>query len=519
MLPINGFIFKRYPAIALLFLLILPQRTDCQRSILDSTFTFRTGIVKTGNALDIITRQTGYNFTYDSRIIDAEKKTEMTFRDTKLAVVLDSILGNDSLVFSVINKYIIISRAEKPPSQPVDSLSAGEVNYITGVIVDDETLEPLPFATIGLKNTGRGTVSNNNGEFGLKITPHLVNDTLSVSYLGYFGREMPVKQALGNNFTISMKREFISIPEIIIRNQIPQELISKARLAIPHNYGRTPALLTGFYREGVLKKHELQTYSEAILQVYKSAYSGTLLSDQIKVYKSRKIENTDLSDTLAVRLKAGLSTCLELDGAKNIFDFLTSESMTDYSYRMTDIVTYDDEAAYAIEFEQREDVDMPLYKGTIYINTADYGILHAEFELNQSLIHKMKDSFVSNSSRGFNTWPVSVKYSVSYRKMNDRYFLSHVRGDLVFSSNQKKKLFNTQFSVFFELAITEIELKNVTRFEKEELAPVHSIFSKTINSYDPLFWGNQDFLRPEDNLLQALKNMNMRLQEFSEKTP
>jgi hypothetical protein len=99
--------------------------------------------------------------------------------------------------------------------------------------------------------------------------------------------------------------------------------------------------------------------------------------------------------------------------------------------------------------------------------------------------------------------------------MNGRYFLSHVRGDLVFSSKQKKKLFNTQFKVFFELAITEIELKNVSRFDREEIAPVHSIFSKTITSYDPLFWGNQDFLRPEDNLLQALKNMNVKLQEFS----
>ena len=81
--------------------------------------------------------------------------------------------------------------------------------------------------------------------------------------------------------------------------------------------------------------------------------------------------------------------------------------------------------------------------------------------------------------------------------------------------NRRKRLFNTQFKVFFELAITETDLKNVTRFEREEVAPIHSVFSRTINSYDPLFWGNQDFLRPEDNLLQDLKNMNVRLQEFS----
>jgi hypothetical protein len=274
--------------------------------------------------------------------------------------------------------------------------------------------------------------------------------------------------------------------------------------------------MTGFYREGVLKKSELQTYSEAILQIYKSAYSGTLYGDQIKVYKSRKIENTERSDTLAIRLKAGLSTCLELDGAKNIFDFITMESMADYTYRMTDIVTYDDEAAYAIEFEQRENVDLPLFKGTIYINTVDYGILNVEFEINPKLIHKMKDTFITAASRGFNTWPVSVKYSVSYLKMKNRYFLNHVRGDLIFTSSQKKRLFNTQFKVFFELAITETRLTNVSRFDREELAPIHSIFSRTIKNYDPLFWGTQDFLRPEDNLLKALKNMNVKLQEFSE---
>jgi hypothetical protein len=312
-----------------------------------------------------------------------------------------------------------------------------------------------------------------------------------------------------------MKREFISIPEIIIRNQIPQDIISKARHAIPENYGNTPAAMTGFYREGVIKKAELQSYSEAVLQIYKSAYSGTLLADQIKVFKSRKIENIDRTDTLAVRLKAGLSTCLDLDGAKNIFDFISGEGMKDYSYRMTDIVTNDDESAYAIEFQQKEYVDLPLFKGTIYINTTDYGILNVEFEINPAFISKMKDSFVSASSRGFNTWPVSVKYSVSYRKVNERYFLSHVRGDLQFASKQKKKLFNTQFKVFFELAITETDLVNVARFDRDEIAPIHSIFSRTITNYDPFFWGNQDFLRPEDNLLQSLKNMNVRLQEFS----
>jgi hypothetical protein len=515
MSPVNGNINKKIAAIVLLILLVTSQNAYCQGGILDSSFTFRAGSVRTGNALSIISKQTGYNFTYDSRLINADRRIDLSFKETRLVIILDTIFRNDSLVFSIIDKYIIISHQEKQSSVPSGTGTPAVVYYITGTIVDDESQEPLPYATLALKNKGKGTVTNNNGEFGMKITPDLTNDTLSVSYLGYIGREIAVRQTLGNNFRILMKREFISIPEIIIRNQIPQELISKARRAIGSNYGNTPALMTGFYREGVMKKNELQTYSEAILQIYKSAYTATLSGDQVKVFKSRKIENINRSDTLAIRLKAGLSTCLELDGAKNIFDFISEQSMTDYTYRMTDIVTYDDEAAYAIEFEQRQGVELPLYKGTIYINTSDYGILNAEFEINPALIHKMKNSFISNSTRGFSTWPISVKYSVSYRKMNNRYFLSHVRGDLLFTSKQKKKLFNIQFKVFFELAITETELNNVTRFDREELAPVHSIFSKTITNYDPKFWGNQDFLRPEDDLLQALKNMNVNLQEFS----
>ena len=506
----NGKIFIKLCAIALI-LFLFEQRTQCQQTILDSTFSFKEGIVKTGAALNIISQKTGFNFTYDSRLVDQERMTVMNFTDTRLNVILDSILKSDSLVYSVIDKYIIISRPELR-SQAVDTTSQ-KVKYITGKIIDNETAEPLPFAAIALKNNGKGTVTNNNGKFGLKITPDLLYDTLSVSYLGYLRKEIPVQEALGNNLTISMKREYISIPEIIIKNQNPQEIVARALKAIPRNYGNTPALMTGFYREGVLKKSELQTYSEAILQIYKSAYTGTLSGDQIKVYKSRKIENTDRKDTLTVRLKAGLSTCLELDGAKNTFDFL--ENPADYTYHLTDIVTYDDETAYAIEFEQRENVDLPLYEGTIYINTVDYGILSVEFDINPKYINKMKDAFVSTNTRGFNTWPTSVKYTVSYRKMDNRYFLNHVRGDLIFTASQKRKLFHSQFKVFFELAITETVLTNVTRFDREDLAPIHSIFSRTINNYDAKFWGNQDFLRPEDNLLKALKNMNVKLQEFT----
>jgi len=517
MLADNGVIFKYISAFALLIFLIPQRQIKCQEGILDSAFTFRAGTLKTGSALNLITRQTGFHFTYDSRLIDTDRKTEMNFRNTKLEIILDSILKGDSLLYSVIDEFIIISR--EIPGQIPSAADTGRVvtlKYLTGIVIDSESEEPLPFATIALKNEGKGTISNSNGEFGLKISPENYDDTISVSYLGYYSREIPLRQSLGNNFKIAMRSEFISIPEIIIKNQIPQEIIYKAIAKIPHNYGNTPAGMTAFYREGILRKSELQTYSEAIIRIYKSAYSGTFLNDQIKVLKSRKIENIDVTDSLAVRLKAGLSTCLQLDGIKNGFDFMFLENFEEYSYRLTDIVTYDEESAFEIEFGQREGYEIPMFRGSIFINTSDFALLKAQFEINPEYLHKMKASFISNQSKDFTTLPVLVQYSVSYRKVSDRYFLSHVRGDLEFISKRKRRLFNTRFDVFFEMAVTSMSLDDVTRFEREELAPIHSVFSRTITDYDPVFWENQDFLKPEESLLQALKNMNVRLGEFSD---
>lgn len=514
MLSSNGSMIKKISAIVSFLLLIQWPILNGQETILDSLFTFREGPVRISNALDIITGQTGYNFTYDSRLINTNTITDLTFNNIRLQTILDSILKDDLLTYSVIDKYIIIS---KPlPADRIKGLPSTGQDFVSGTVIDEDSGEPLPSAAVFLKDRGRGTVSNKNGQFNLRITSDYLNDTLSFSYLGFISRNYPVNQITGKELTVSLKREFIPIPEIIIRVRIPQEILIRTRESVSDNYGSSPAILTAFYREGVKKKKDLQTYSEAVISIYKSPYNSVFQSDQIKVRKSRKMENINLSDTLAIRLKAGLSTCLDLDGIKNTFEFLTDENMDMYTYRISDIIIFDEESAYVIDFEQNEYINLPLFRGTMYINTDDYALLSADFEIHPKYIDELKNSFVASPTRGFETWPSSVRYSVSYRKINERYFLNHVRGDLVFISKKKKRLFNSQFNVFFEMAVTDMRLDNVKRFDREELAPVHSVFSKTITDYDSDFWMDQDFLKPEDNLIQALQNMKVRLKEFSE---
>ena len=104
MLSFYDYIVKRIFFFAFLVLILIPRTVSGQSKILETELTFREGIVKTGNALDIISRQTGYYFTYDSKIIDTERKVDLTFNSTKLSVILDNILRNDSCGRNVRNR-------------------------------------------------------------------------------------------------------------------------------------------------------------------------------------------------------------------------------------------------------------------------------------------------------------------------------------------------------------------------------------------------------------------------------
>lgn len=486
-----------------------------QNDILSAVFSFRNGEVKKGNALNIISRKTGYYFTYDSRIINTEEKVILNSDEKALEEILRDIVKIDSIRFSIIGNNIIIARSFTRPAVSGNLTEEEEVYRVAGRIVDSETGEPLPFATVAIRNKPRGTVANIDGYFSLAVPMNILTDTLTVSYLGFLNRLIPLSETLGNDFTISMFRDYIPIPEIIIRSQIPQEIIKRAVLSIPANYGTTPASLWAFYREGVRKGKELQVYSEAVLNIYKAPYTSPS-TDQAKVIRSRKAENVSSSDTLMLRLRAGLNSSLYLDGIKNLFEFFDEEFMDLYNYQMTDIVTIDDEAAFVIEFVQKEHIKEPLYRGSVMINTVDYALIQAEFELHPSYISRRNETFITSPLRGFNVRPVSVKYRTSYKKSGDRYFLNHVRGDLRFAARKKRSLFSSSFDVFFELAVTQSDINNVTRFDRKEVIPLESVFSRTVSGYDPDFWGEFDFLNPEEDLLKSMNSISLRLSRYLE---
>jgi hypothetical protein len=506
----------RNRGIAVVALLLLPLQLFSQDNILEREIRLPGNSIRASKALSEVSNLTGYLFTYDSRIISQDRTFRLPPYNMPLSELLDSVSGDPDVRVSVIGKHIILYRETAlPPDawQEYDNPPA-EI-LISGRVTDAESAEPLPYATVGISHRGRGTVTNLNGDFILRLDNQYIDDTLSISYVGYVNRLIPVRSLPGNILTISMERDYIPIPEIIIRAQDPHLIIRKILSSVASNYGTTPALLTGFYREGVYRRKEPQIYSEAVVQIYKSPYARSLQNDQMKVLRSRKIENLEVKDTLAVRLKAGLSATLTLDVMKNMFDFLDPASFNYYDYHLTDIVTIDDQSAFVISFRQREDITEPLMEGDIYINVDNYALVLADFEINPLFIDQTATSYISRLPRAYSMRPEYVRYRTRYRNVNGRYYLSHVRGDLGFLARGRKRIFNSRFNIFFEMAVTDHRTTDVARFDHDEVAPAYSVFSNTITGYDAGFWKGFDFLKPEDDLVEALKRLEIRLGEFA----
>lgn len=99
----------------------------------------------------------------------------------------------------------------------------------TGKVIDAATHEPVARASVQIKNTSQGTITNNNGEFVLPLTDTVYD--LVISSLGYFPATIN-KAAAQPSFLIKLQTNNNSLQEIVISASRTAQKRSEAPLAI-----------------------------------------------------------------------------------------------------------------------------------------------------------------------------------------------------------------------------------------------------------------------------------------------
>jgi len=91
---------------------------------------------------------------------------------------------------------------------------AAQVTKIRGKVVDSDTKEPLPFVNVSFKGTTTGTITDFNGDFFLET--RTAKDSLTVSYVGYNPKTVPVKKGVYQELNIELKPESIMLDAVVV---------------------------------------------------------------------------------------------------------------------------------------------------------------------------------------------------------------------------------------------------------------------------------------------------------------
>ncbi len=485
----------------------------------DSIFDYRLNISLNNysvyDVFRVIEKEINYNFSYNSSLIDADRIISVNCRDKPLREILDRIIDNKTLEYRVIGNNIVIyehgSNIEKIQGEVLpESVS---ILKIEGKIIDKNTQKPVEYANISLIGKSIGTVSNTDGEFIMKISPSFLYDSIGVSCIGYELFKEQVINLVSKNNVISLVPDFIPIQEVIIRKIDPISLLRSAIENIPANYSNKPSILTSFYRESVKESRRYVIVSEAVLQTYKSSYTAPDEKEQIKIIKARTSRDINRTDTVILKLKAGLGTTLLLDIVKHPAYFFSADNFKYYNYRMADVMIDNDREAYAIKFDHKKNNDYPPYTGRIYLDLNSLAVKAVDFSLEQDKIEKATSFFVIKKPRNINVKPIKAEYSVKFKEFNNKYYLNFIRCETEFKIRKKKQLFGKVFNTVIELAVTDIDTLEVKRFKPREVAKTMNIFTDQVIEYNDAYWEDYNYIKPDEPLEEALKNLNSELKE------
>lgn len=507
-----------YFFMGLILLFLFPVISIAQEtSIFDIKISYKTKNKPLYKVLTEIGSIISYDFSYNSDLIPGNNIIKVNEKDISLINLLNNILQDSTFVYKTIDKQIIITKKHQLNKLTFTRSDGKPVNYINvrGKIIDRESKIELSFANISVKGKSIGTVSNEQGVFNFNISKNIISDTLVFSYMGYKNTYIPVGQLSLCENIIYLTGDTYDIKEVVVKPYDAEEILRKAMINTENNYYPDPYQITAFYRELVTKGAKLVTISEAVLNVYKSPYLGSY-SDKIKLLKGRKNEYYLKGDSVGLKLKGGLFASLYLDIIKNPLYFVREEYFYLYKYTMDKIINYNNKSVYVISFKPITYLEDKSFEGKIYVDTDCLSIVAIEFNITPDAINRIGHNLVVKKTFDMRVKPITAKYLVNYRSINNKYFLNFVKGELEFNVKYRRKLFATEFKTVFEFAANMVDTVNIERFKRNETIPTNKIFIDENYEYDKQFWGEYNYLSPKKSLQEALIEIQKKIDKLGE---
>jgi len=285
-------------------------------------------------------------------------------------------------------------------------LFAQDNSVITGTVLNFEDKEPLPFASIRLKNHPIGTITNENGEFDFYIPKSKRNDTLSVSFIGFNGYEIPLSN-INDKLLIELSPGYNVLDEVILTEKNPLDYIKKALERLPENYPQNDYQTLAYYRQKFIENGSVVNKDEAVFKTYYTpARDSTDNQHQLLLYrpeenpkqfqfmrewfeakqekrrakaikKGEEFDEEEYDSDMDIDF-GGPETVIDLDINNKRDNYLDPKHFNKYNYSFGDETSLNGERIITINFKAKRTIDHKKDSGKILINTEDYAIVSVE---------------------------------------------------------------------------------------------------------------------------------------------
>ena len=159
--------------------------------------------------------ETNYRFLYRVEEVNKYGKRSIDLREASIEDFLKAALAGTDLSYEIESDVIII----KPTAAKAKDVEKSRV--IKGKVVDDKGFT-LPGATIMIKNTKLGVVTDVDGKFKIEI-PKMDSIILIVSFIGFETQNVSISNDASNDekeLVVKLKEDVIQMEEVVVTGYV-----------------------------------------------------------------------------------------------------------------------------------------------------------------------------------------------------------------------------------------------------------------------------------------------------------
>ncbi|MCB0706615.1 MAG: TonB-dependent receptor [Saprospiraceae bacterium] len=198
------------------FLAVIPNSLSGQPDSGYPPITIQEESIKVGKLLKEISRQSGADFSYNSKVVDTKKTVSFFVREASLDETLQQLAQKLNVVYKIVEGQIILNYAENSPAEIPE-----EFFTLSGFLSDQSTGENLISAAVYVKGTNKGVYTNEFGYYALSLKKGKYK--VVYSYVGY--KQVEVEVDLKNDIQkiVALPLSSIELPQIVV--ELPTESI------------------------------------------------------------------------------------------------------------------------------------------------------------------------------------------------------------------------------------------------------------------------------------------------------